>query len=94
VALTRRFARRLRGYRLAVPTRAQVKDLLDSAHSCETAARALHVHGALALMVAPGLPAKGSDLPAPEELRDGHVPAGGSQQLVSTPAFDATRRTT
>jgi hypothetical protein len=75
-----------------VPTRAQVRELLDSGHSYETAARALHIPAGLAYMLATGLPADVSGVSAPEELRDRRLLPGSSQQLVNPPAFEANRK--
>jgi hypothetical protein len=72
-------------------TRAQVTELLALGHTYETAARALGIPPGLAYMIATGLPADGSDAPAPEELRSKPVLAGSTQHLVNPPAVNPTR---
>jgi hypothetical protein len=69
-------------------TRPQVLELLDRGHTCETAGRALHVPAGLVFMIATGLPADGSDAPAPSELARTPVLSGSSQHLVNPPAFN------
>jgi hypothetical protein len=76
---------------MGVPTRAQVKQLLEQGHSYETAARDLRIPPGQAFMIATGLPADGSDAPAPEELAAKPVLPGSSQQLANPPAFNPTR---
>jgi hypothetical protein len=47
-----------------VATREQVEELLDQGHSYETAARELGIRPGLAYMIATGLPAEDSEVPA------------------------------
>jgi hypothetical protein len=74
-----------------MPSREQVTELLDAGHSYETAARELQIPPGLAFMLATGLPADGSDVPAPQELDVKRVLPGGSQHLVNPPTFNPTR---
>jgi hypothetical protein len=74
-----------------MPTRDQVRALLDRGHSYEMAARELRIPAGQAYMIATGLPADGGDTPSPEELRDKPVLSGSSQQLVNPPAMNPTR---
>jgi hypothetical protein len=54
-----------------VPSRDEVKALLDQGHSYEMAGRALGIPAGLAYMIATGLPAEGSDSVSP--TRNEHV---------------------
>jgi hypothetical protein len=74
-----------------MPTRAQVRELLDSGHTYETVGRALHIPPGQAFMIATGLPADGSDVPHPDELDDKPVLPGSSQHLVNPPALNPKR---
>lgn len=74
-----------------MPTRDQVRELLDRGHSYEMAARELHIPAGQAYMIATGLPADGGDTPSLEERRDKPVLSGSSQQLVNPPAVNPTR---
>jgi hypothetical protein len=73
-------------------TRAQVRGLLEQGHSYETAARELQIPPGQAFMIATGLPADGSDAPAPEELAAKPVLPGSSQRLANPPAFNPKRK--
>jgi hypothetical protein len=73
-----------------MPTRDQVLELLDRGHSYETAGRALHIPPGQAFMIATGLPADGSGVPAADGLDGEPVPAGSSQHLVNPPALNPT----
>jgi hypothetical protein len=73
-------------------TRAHVLKLLEEGHTYETAGRELGIPAGQAYMIATGLPADGSDVPAPEELEDKPVLPGSSQHLVNPPAFNPTRK--
>jgi hypothetical protein len=73
-------------------TREQVRALLREGHSPETAARVLHISPGLVFMIATGLPADGSDAPAPEELKARGVSPGSSQHLVGPAALSPTRK--
>jgi hypothetical protein len=75
-----------------MPSRDQVTALLDQGHTYETAARELKIPAGLTFMIATGLPADGSDAPAPEELDSKRVLPGSSQHLVNPPAFNPTRK--
>jgi hypothetical protein len=75
-----------------MPSRDQVTGLLDSGHTFTTAARELGIAPGLAYMIATGMPADGSDTPAPEELAGQPAPPGGSQQLVNPPTVNPVRR--
>ncbi|HEX3689360.1 MAG TPA: hypothetical protein VHV28_06665 [Solirubrobacteraceae bacterium] len=77
-----------------MPTRAQVRELLDSGHSYETVGRVLHIPPGQAFMIATGLPADGSDAPHPGELRDKPALPGSSQHLVNPPPVNPTRSET
>jgi hypothetical protein len=74
-----------------MPTRDQVRELLDRGHSFEVAARELDIPVGQAYMIATGLPADGGDTPSPEDLRDKPLLSGSSQQLVHPPALQPTR---
>jgi hypothetical protein len=74
-----------------MPTRDQLRALLDRGHTYEMAARELHIPAGQAYMIATGLPADGGDTPSPEELRDKPLLSGSSQQLVNPPGFNPTR---
>jgi hypothetical protein len=74
-----------------MPTRDQVRQLLDRGHSYEMAARELDIPAGQAYMIATGLPADGGDTPSPEELRVKPLLSGSSQQLVNPPAMQPTR---
>ncbi len=75
----------------AMPTRAQVLELLDAGHCYQAVGRALHIPPGQAFMIATGLPADGSDAPHPDELRGKPVLPASSQHLVNPPASNATR---
>jgi len=75
-------------------TRAQVRGLLEEGHSYETAARELGVPAGLAFMLATGRPADGGRVPDGDELEQGRVPGGSSQQLVNPPPFNPTGKAT
>jgi hypothetical protein len=53
-----------------MPTRAQVRQLVDSGRTYEQAARALGIHPGLAYMIATGLPADGGDIENPTRKQD------------------------
>jgi hypothetical protein len=74
-----------------MPTRAQVRELLDAGHSYETVGRVLHIPPGQAFMIATGVPADGSGAPHPDELRDKPVLPGSSQHLVNPPPVNPTR---
>lgn len=74
-----------------MPTRAQVRELLDAGHSYETVGRVLRIPPGQAFMIATGLPADGSDSPHPDELRDKPVLPASSQHLVNPAPVNATR---
>lgn len=74
-----------------MPTRDQVRALLDRGLSYELAARELHIPAGQAYMIATGLPADGGDTPSPEELHDKPLLSGSSQQLVNPPAVTPMR---
>lgn len=73
-------------------TKAQVETLLDEGHTYETAARELGIPAGQAFMLATGLAADGSDVPAPQELKRRRVLPGSSQQLVNPRPFNPTRK--
>ncbi|UTI63029.1 hypothetical protein NBH00_16885 [Paraconexibacter antarcticus] len=73
-------------------TRAQVNALLDQGHSYETAGRTLGIPPGQAFMIVTGLPADGSDAPAPEDLASRRALPGSSQHLVNPPAMNPTRK--
>jgi hypothetical protein len=75
-----------------MPSRDQVMELLDLGHTYETAAGELGIAPGLAYMIATGMPADGSDTPAPEELHGQPELRGGSQQLVNPPSVNPVRR--
>ena len=72
-------------------TRAQVLELLEDGHSYETAGRKLKIPAGLAFMIATGLPADGSDAPAPAETLDKRLMPSSTQHLVNPLAFNPTR---
>lgn len=74
-----------------MPTRDQVRELLDRGHSYETAARELHIPAGRAYMIATGRPADGGTTPSPEEPRNQTLLPGSAQQLVNPPALHPTR---
>jgi hypothetical protein len=74
-----------------MPTRDQVRELLERGHSYEMVARELLIPAGQAYMIATGLPADGGDTPSPEELHDKPLLSAGSQQLVNPPALSPTR---
>jgi hypothetical protein len=74
-----------------MPTRAQVRELVDAGHSYETVGRVLHIPPGQAYMIATGVPADGSDTPHPDELRGKPVAAGSTQELVNPAAHNPTR---
>ena len=75
-----------------MPTRAQVLELLDQGHSCETAAKELRIPAGQAFMIATGLPADGSDAPSPEALAAKGIHNASTQYLVNPPAFNPTSK--
>jgi hypothetical protein len=75
-----------------MPTRQQVRALLDEGHSYETAGRQLKIPPGQAFMIATGLPADGSDAPRPDELKDRPVLPSSSQHLVNPPAFNPNHK--
>ncbi len=74
-----------------MPTRGQVLELIELGHSYATAGRALHIPPGQAFMIATGLPADGSDVPAPEEPAAKPVLPGSSQGLVNPPTHMPAR---
>jgi hypothetical protein len=67
------FEKGLQGEGRAVPTRDQVKALLDEGHSYETAGRVLGVPAGLAHLIATGQPAELSNPPSYTPSRKEHV---------------------
>ncbi|EHK88607.1 hypothetical protein ACWGRK_06980 [Saccharomonospora azurea] len=79
-----------------VPTRQQVRALLDQGLDYREVARRLGISPGLAYLIATGLPADGGDAPAPEEGRRRGL-VSGSQVLAQPPtdnpeASDVVRR--
>jgi hypothetical protein len=74
-----------------MPTQDQVRELLETGHSYEAAARELHIPAGQAYLIATGLAADGADTPSPEELRDKLLPVGSPQHLVNPPPMNPTR---
>jgi hypothetical protein len=69
-----------------MPTKEQVLAALDGGTDYAAAAAALGIHPRLAYLIATGLPADGSDVPAPEDLgRPGVLPTS-TQHLANPPA--------
>ena len=68
-----------------MPTRDQVRELLDQGHTYETIARELHVPAGQAFMIATGAAADGSGTPAPDRRRP-EPPGPGSSQALVNPA--------
>ena len=64
-----------------MPTRDQVRELLDQGHTFETIARELHVPAGQAFMIATGVPADASNTPA-----GARPPLPGSSQALVNPA--------
>ncbi len=73
-------------------TRGQVVELLDLGHGYETAAGGPDIPAGLALTLATGLPAHGSDAPTRQVLAGERVPPGSFPHLVDPPAFNPTRK--
>ncbi len=71
-------------------TAAQVRELLESGYSYESAAHTLGIPAGQAFMIATGLPADGSGAPTPTDLRDKPVRSGSSQHLVNPPGVNPT----
>ncbi|HET7407096.1 MAG TPA: hypothetical protein VFJ21_08190 [Mycobacteriales bacterium] len=67
-----------------MPTREQVRRLLDTGIGYESAARRLSLHPGLAYLIATGVPADGGDT-LTEEERSAPYMMGGSQRLVNQP---------
>lgn len=74
-----------------MPTRDQVRELLERGHTYEKAARELNIPAGRAYMIATGQPADGGTSPSPAEPHDQDLLTGGAQQLVNPPAFNPTR---
>ncbi|HEY6524704.1 MAG TPA: hypothetical protein VIY10_13085 [Solirubrobacteraceae bacterium] len=74
-----------------MPTRAQVRELLDAGHSYQTVGRVLHIPPGQAFMIATGVPADGSDALHPDELRDKPDLPASSQDLVNPAPVSPTR---
>jgi hypothetical protein len=77
-----------------MPTRAQVRELLDAGQSYETVGRVLHIPPGQAFMIATGLPADGSDARHLDELCDKPIPPGSTQHLVNPEPVNPTRDAT
>jgi hypothetical protein len=75
---------------MAMPSRAQVDELLKLGHTYESVARELGISPGLAFMIATGVPADGSGAMTPEELATRRVPNRSTQQLVNPPAVNPT----
>jgi len=72
-----------------VPTREQVRRLLDTGIGYESAARRLSLHPGLAYLIATGVPADGGDT-LTEEERSAPYMMGASQRLVNQPPQNPT----
>lgn len=72
-----------------MPTRDQVRRLLDTGIGYESAARRLSLHPGLAYLIATGVPADGGDT-LTEEERSAPYMISASQQLVNPPPENPT----
>lgn len=72
-----------------MPTREQVRRLLDTGIGYESAGRRLSLHPGLAYLIATGVPADGGDT-LTEEERSAPYMISASQQLVNPPPENPT----
>jgi hypothetical protein len=76
---------------MAMPSRRRVLSLLGETTDYQTVSAHLHVPPGLAMMIATGLPADGSDDLTPQEYDRPGLPAGTTQYLTGTAAHNPTR---